>query len=198
MIATDANDNSGAAAVRGVVLGLGMLGLAQGASAADLPAAVLRGPIVGELVPAYRWDGIYGGGQVGFSTANIDFTNGVRALVADEVRLLTIEQDQQISQWPLLPKKNPVGGSFGAFVGYNWQWDDAVVGLELNYNWTSLSASTASSIRRTFNDSDGLIPPHNYFYDVTVTGAASHILPIGARPACVVHGRPGRSCPMPL
>jgi outer membrane immunogenic protein len=153
-----------------VIVAFGALSLAQ-AAAADLP--VLRGPIVGEVAPAYNWGGVYGGAQAGFSTANVDFTGAVRALVADEVRLLTIEQDQQISQWPVLPKKNPVGGSFGGFVGYNWQWDDAVVGFELNYNRTSLSAFTASSISRSFNDSKGLIPPHNYFYDVTVTGAAS-------------------------
>ena len=153
-----------------VIVTFGALSLSQ-AAAADLP--VLRGPIVGEVAPIYRWAGAYGGGQIGFSTANIDFTDGVRALVADEVRLLTIEQDQQISQWPVLPKKNPVGGSFGAFVGYNGQWEDAIVGLEINYNRTSLSASSGSSIERTFFDSKGLPAGHNYFYDVLVTGAAS-------------------------
>ena len=149
----------------------GALGATQ-AAAADLPA-VLRGPIVGEVVQAYRWDGIYGGGQIGFSVANVDFTNSVRALVADEVRLLTIEQDQQISQWPVQPKKNPVGGSFGAFVAYNCQWDDAVVGVELNYNRASLSGSSGSSIGRSFFDSSSLPGGHSYLYDVTVTGAAS-------------------------
>src|SRR6266567_9331017 len=39
-----------------VVVAFGILGVAQ-AAAADLPA-VLRGPIVGELVPAYRWSGV--------------------------------------------------------------------------------------------------------------------------------------------
>jgi outer membrane immunogenic protein len=153
-----------------LIVAFGALSLAQ-AAAADLP--VLRGPIVGELAPAYNWGGGYGGAQVGFSTASIDFTNGVRALVADEVRLLTIEQDQQISQWALLPKRNPVGGSFGGFVGYNWQWEDAVVGVEINYNRTSLSASSGSSIERTFLDSNNVPAGHHYFYDITVTGAAS-------------------------
>lgn len=153
-----------------VIVAFGVLSLAQ-AAAADLP--VLRGPIVGEAAPFYRWWGVYGGGQIGFSTANIDFTDHVRALVASEVRLLTIERDQQVSQWLVLPKKNPVGGSFGAFVGYNWQWEDAVVGLEINYNRTSLSTSSGSSIERTFFDSNGIPAGHNYFYDVLVSGAAS-------------------------
>jgi outer membrane immunogenic protein len=149
----------------------GALGVTQ-AAAADLPA-VLRGPIVGEVVQAYRWDGIYGGGQIGVSVANVDFTNAARTLVAEEVRLLTIEQDQQISQWAVLPKKNPVGGSFGAFVGYNCQWDDAVVGVELNYNRASLSASSDSAIERSFFDSTNVPAGHHYFYDVTVIGSAS-------------------------
>lgn len=153
-----------------VIVAFGALSLAQ-AAAADLP--ILRGPIVGEVAPAYNWRGVYGGAQAGFSTANVDFTDHVRALVADEVRLLTIERDQQVSQWLVLPKKNPVGGSFGAFVGYNWQWEDAIVGFEINYNRTSLATSSGSSIERTFFDSNGLPSGHDYFYDVLVTGAAS-------------------------
>jgi len=142
------------------------------AAAADL-GPVLRGGQYEEPPLFYRWSGVYGGGQIGFSIANVDFTNQVRTLVADEIRLLTIEQDQRVSQWLVLPKKNPVGGSFGAFVGYNWQWEDAVVGVEVNYNRTSLAGSSGSSIERTFFDSHGLPPGHNYFYDVLVAGAAS-------------------------
>ena len=89
------------------------------------------------------------------------------------MRLLTIEQDQNISSWPVIPKKNPVGGSFGAFIGYNWQWEHAVTGFEINYNRTSLSASSGSSIARSFFDNKGIPAPHNYLYDITVMGAAS-------------------------
>src|SRR5207247_3500585 len=74
-----------------VVVAFGILGVAQ-AAAADLPA-VLRGPIVGELVPAHRWSGVYGGAQAGFSTASMNFNQNVGALVGDMLRLTTIEQD---------------------------------------------------------------------------------------------------------
>ena len=154
-----------------VVVGLALLGLTQSALAADLP--YLRGAQYEEPIPVYRWSGVYGGGQVGYSVAGMDFTGGVRALVADEVRLLTIERDQHISDWPVLPRRNPPGVSFGGFVGYNWQWEDAVAGFEINYNRTSLTGDSSSSIERTFFDSNGLPTGHNYFYDVTVTGAAS-------------------------
>ena len=139
-----------------VVVAFGILGVAQ-AAAADLPA-VLRGPIVGELVPAYRWSGVYGGAQAGFSTASMNFNQNVGALVADMLRLTTIEQDFNISSWPVLGKPNPVGGSYGGFVGYNWQWEDAVTGFEINYNRASLSGSASNSISRSFVDSSPSIP----------------------------------------
>jgi outer membrane immunogenic protein len=148
----------------------GALSLAQ-ATAADLP--VLRGPIVGELAPAYNWGGGYGGAQVGFSTASINLNQNVGTLVADMLRLTTIEQDFSISSWPVLGRPNPVGGSFGGFVGYNWQWEDAVTGFEINYNRTSLTGSSGSSISRSITDSNGLPPGHHYVYDVTVAGEAA-------------------------
>ena len=156
-----------------VVVAFGILGVAQ-AAAADLPA-VLRGPIVGELVPAYRWSGVYGGAQAGFSTASMNFNQNVGALVADMLRLTTIEQDFNISSWPVLGKPNPVGGSYGGFVGYNWQWEDAVTGFEINYNRTSLSGSASNSLSRSFVDSNPSIPTgHHYFYNpATVTGTAA-------------------------
>src|SRR5260370_24714581 len=114
-----------------VVVAFGILGVAQ-AAAADLPA-VLRGPIVGELVPAYRWSGVYGGAQAGFSTASMNFNQNVGALVADMLRLTTIEQDFNISSWPVLGKPNPVGGSYVAFLGYHCQWENAGTRLQIHY-----------------------------------------------------------------
>jgi outer membrane immunogenic protein len=153
-----------------LIVAFGALSLAQ-AAAADLP--VLRGPIVGELAPAYNWGGGYGGAQVGFSTASINLNQNVGTLVADMLRLTTIQQDFNISSWPVLGRPNPVGGSFGGFVGYNWQWQDAVTGFEINYNRTSLTGSSGSSISRSITDSNGLPPGHHYVYDVTVDGAAA-------------------------
>jgi outer membrane immunogenic protein len=166
-----------------VAVAFGILGVAQ-AAAADLPA-VLRGPIVGELVPAYRWSGVYGGGQVGYSVAGIDFagsTDKVNLLVTDMLHGTTLLQDQTtIDQHlnlsvPPLQKNNPVGASFGGFVGYNWQWEDAITGAEINYNRTSLRGVSSTSAEGTFFDNTNLPTGHNNFYDVLVTGtAAAHI-----------------------
>jgi outer membrane immunogenic protein len=121
-----------------IVVCIAVLAFAEAAIAADL-GPYLRGPQYEEPAPAYRWSGVYGGGQVGFSVAPIDFAGGVSSLVSHILRVTAIENDQHISNWPLLGKRNPAGASFGGFVGYNWQWEDAVTGFELNYNRTSLS-----------------------------------------------------------
>src|SRR5712691_2347857 len=158
--------------MRVVVAWLAVLGLVETAVAADL-GPYLRGPQYEEPVPAYRWSGFYGGGQVGYSVAGVDFTGGVSSLVSHILRVTAIEQDQNISNWPLLGKKNPSGISFGGFVGYNWQWEDAVTGIELNYNRTSLSGASSDSMERVFIDDNQAPPGHHFQYDVTVQGSAS-------------------------
>jgi opacity protein-like surface antigen len=46
-------------------------------------------------------------------------------------------------------------GSYGFFVGYNSQWDQVVLGIELNYNRTSLQASQSSTFSRIISPGDG-------------------------------------------
>src|SRR5262249_11449450 len=162
-----------------VVVWFAVLAFAQAALAADL-GPYLRGPQYEEPVPAYRWSGVYGGGQVGFSVSGVDFSGGVGDLVAHILRVTAIEQDQHISNLPLLRKRNPTGVSFGGFAGYNWQWEDAVVGIELNYNRTSLSGEVGDTLERVFIDNAQAPPGHNFQYDVTVTGSArAHITDFG-------------------
>ena len=165
--------------MRVVVVWLAVLGFVETAVAADL-GPYLRGPQYEEPVPAYRWSGVYGGGQIGYSVAGVDFTGGVSSLVAHILRVTAIEQDQHISGWPVLGKRNPSGVSFGGFVGYNWQWEDAVTGIELNYNRTSLSGLSSDSLERLFMDDTNAPPKHHFQYDVTVQGSASaHITDFG-------------------
>ncbi len=155
-----------------IAVWLALLAFAGTAVGADL-GPYLRGGQYEEPIPAYRWSGVYGGGQVGFSVAGIDFTGGVGSLIAHILRVTAIEQDQHISNWPLLGKRNPSGVSFGGFVGYNWQWEDAVTGIELNYNRTSLSGSSSDTIERLFLDDTNAPSGHHFQYDVTVQGSAT-------------------------
>ena len=42
-----------------------------------------------------------------------------------------------VTQMPQLPSFVRAGASVGGFVGYNYQIDDVVVGLEGNFNWAA-------------------------------------------------------------
>jgi len=147
--------------------GLGLLALTTSSFAADLP--ILRGAVAPPLgYPAYyRWDGIYFGGQGGYSAASSDFSVGTGDLVAFILRNTTIENEAHVSQWTTLSKSSTSGGGFGGFIGYNGQWDDAMVGIELNYTKTDMLMNTSDSIGRSYQTSSG------YFYNVYLDGSAS-------------------------
>lgn len=149
------------------VLGAGvLLALTPSAFAEDF--GILRG-----TEPTYHWGGFYGGAQGGYSSSTINFSQSAASEIGFILRQTTIEQDQQISQWDVLGDRSPTSGSLGGFVGYNVEWEDVILGLELNYNRVSLSASTGSSLTRSFTDSTGLPDGHHYFYTVTVGAESS-------------------------
>jgi opacity protein-like surface antigen len=102
-----------------------------------------------------------------------DFGNGVSPLIDITLRNTRVNQDIKVSQLTVLGKRDTNGSGFGGFLGYNWQYDQAVVGLELNYTRMSVGATASDSIRRVFPDTN--VSP-NYVYDVSVTGqSAIHI-----------------------
>ncbi|MBX6426852.1 MAG: porin family protein [Variibacter sp.] len=151
--------------MRAVILGLAGLVIAGDAMAADY----LRGSTY-EPPPAagYDWSGVYLGGQIGYASTEYDFSKSTRPLVADILRQTVIENEAHVSDWPSLPWRNSRTSGFGGFLGYNSQWGDVVVGLELNYHRVN-SATVASSdvIGRSYTTSD------KFLYDVTVTSNAS-------------------------
>lgn len=145
-----------------VVCGLVLLTGGTHVMAADMP--YLRGSQVIEPgTPAYpRWDGAYYGVQGGYSSANSNFRTGTSDLVAYILRNTTIENEAQVSQWTTMPSAGATGANFGAFIGYNGQWDEAVLGLELNYTHSDLQFGAGDGIGRSFQTSD------NYLYNVAV------------------------------
>ncbi len=155
--------------MRRAILGLAMIGLVHDASAGDLDLPVLRGSNAYDMgMPAYhRWSGFYVGGQGGFTAANLNFSKAGQSLLADMLRNTTIETEFHVSQWPQPTEGRDSGFTYGGFIGYNWQWDDAVLGLELNYNRSSFSSSGSDSISRIITTTDG------HQYDVTATASGS-------------------------
>jgi outer membrane immunogenic protein len=86
------------------------------------------------------------------------------------LRNTRVNQDIQVSQLTVLPKVDTNGNGFGGFLGYNWQFDEAVVGLEVNYNRMNVEATASDSIERVFPDPS---VSANYAYDVAVSGQSS-------------------------
>jgi outer membrane immunogenic protein len=131
--------------MRRLLLAAMVFGAMSGAQAADMPD-FLRGSLTpGPSAPTRNWDGWYAGGQVGYSSANMDFSQSLVGLTNFIYRDTVLEGPT--SQLSALSKANPQGTGFGAFVGRNYQWDDLVFGVEANYKYIdSLKGSSTSSI----------------------------------------------------
>lgn len=160
--------------MRRLLLAAMMIGAANGAHAADMPD-FLRGSFPAEQAPTRNWDGWYAGGQVGYSSANMDFSQSVVGLTNFIYRNSVLAQPT--SQLSALGKANPQGTGFGAFVGRNWQWDDVVLGVEANYNYiNSLKGSSTSSIgplQYTFPAGQITPPNDTPTFGVTLAGSAA-------------------------
>ena len=159
--------------MRRLLLAAVMIGAASGTQAADMPD-FLRGSLSGQSAPTRNWSGWYAGGQIGYSSANMDFSQSLVGLTNFIFRDSVLEIPT--SQLSTLGKANPPATGFGAFVGRNYQWDDLVFGVEANYNYiNSLVGSSSSSIGPlAFVNPPGENPPpgDTDIYAVTLTGTA--------------------------
>jgi outer membrane immunogenic protein len=161
--------------MRGLLYGLAFIGAVQQASAADLGESFLRGSsTIINTNSGVTWDGAYIGGHFGGAVSGTDFSGATKSLVAFLLRNTTIENENHVSGWTTLSKGDTTGISYGGFAGYNMQWDQAVLGVEANYNRTSLTMSANDSMARLFSTSDG------YNNDVQVdAGSSIHITDYG-------------------
>jgi opacity protein-like surface antigen len=150
-----------------------LFGFVSAASAGDFEPAITTSPAYAPtpFVPApriyRRWEGFYLGGEVGYGSANIDFSEATESLLSFMLRELALENEQHPSQWQVLGKTSTGGPSAGGFVGYNSQWDELIVGVELNYGSSRFSATApATPIGRRVSAGGNI-------YDVTLNGSAS-------------------------
>jgi outer membrane immunogenic protein len=160
--------------MRRLLLAAVMFGAASGAQAADMPD-FLRGSIPsGPSTPTRNWDGWYVGGQIGYTSADIDFSHAPKSLTNFMERNSVLQEP--VAAWQLLSRNHAQATGFGAFVGRNYQWDDLVFGVEANYNYmNSLSSSSTDSMRRLIVNPSGENPPagHTHTYDTTLSGSAA-------------------------
>ncbi len=128
--------------------------LAGQAMAADMPEEVLRGPFTNN--GPVRWEGFNFGVAMGLSSMNADYGSSTSSQVAYTLRNTTLENEQHPSTWTALPSNITNGRQFGAFIGYNMQWQELVLGFDMAYNKiSSLESSTSDTISRQVTLSDG-------------------------------------------
>jgi opacity protein-like surface antigen len=168
--------------MRAAIVGLLMIGCPAGAAAQDmsiLNEPVLRGSDL-DAAPrvsyqpgspvVFRWEGLYFGGQVGRTMSSVDFGGGVGSLVNYILRNDVVLN--HVQGWITLPRDEATALSYGGFVGYNAQFQDAVLGIELNYNRSKLYAAASDSLTRYFQDDTNAPSQHHFFYNTTLAGNA--------------------------
>jgi opacity protein-like surface antigen len=152
--------------MRRFLLAAVMCGMTAGAQAADLSdLPILRGGLTEGMGGRVDWSGVYVGGTVSRGAADMDYTNSTKDLLTKLVNNSAADTLFNVSNWPLLGTAHASSTAFGAFAGYNMQWTDALIGIELNYSHGAFLTSSTGSQTRTSTDSS--TPP------VTTTVTAS-------------------------
>lgn len=172
-----------------VVLAIVVSGLVSVAHAADLPdlsdLPILRGSMTDGLSTARtNWDGFYVGAQGGYGSSDENFGGSNQTMTASMLANTAIESAYGVSQWPLtLGKTTAQTTAYGAFAGYNSQWDDVVLGVEASYMHGTFGGSSSASMRRFFSDA----PLGAYYHDVTSTATSS----VSITDMATIRGRAG-------
>jgi outer membrane immunogenic protein len=154
--------------MRRVVAMVMIFGAVSGARAADLSdLPILRGSMTeGLTTSTVNWQGFYLGGQGGYGTSDMNFKGSTQTVAAHLMSGLEMESEQQVSTWPIMGKVSAHGNGFGAFFGYNGQWDDVVLSGEFNYMHGKFGGTQTDSMTRFFTLTSG------YTDDVTYQGTA--------------------------
>jgi outer membrane immunogenic protein len=150
--------------MRGLLIVAMMFGAVSGARAADMPdLPILRGGFTDGLsAPRVNWQGFYIGAQAGYGSSDENFNGINQPMTATMLANTVIEQDLAVSRWGLdLGKSSERSAGFGGFTGYNAQWDDVVLGIEVSYLHSAFGGSASASEHRFFAPlSDG------YYHDI--------------------------------
>lgn len=165
--------------MRRILLAAIIFGAASGAQAADLP--FLRGSFTDGLTSrSVNWEGYYIGGQGSYGTSDMNFTGSTRTVAAALLAGLAMEDAGEVSSWPVGGGKvSTHGHGYGAFAGYNAQWEDVVLGVEANYVHGKFGGSATGTMSRSFVDSLGYT--NGVTYDSTSSIAISDMATLRLR-----------------
>ncbi|MCC8963093.1 porin family protein [Bradyrhizobium sp. Pear76] len=128
-------------AIAGAGLAL-FVGFASGAWAADLPErSWTKAPPL--VAPAFNWSGFYAGVNVGggwYDGGNVTTSSNVISIVgSDNVVRVPVSDSNQ------------AGVTAGGLVGYNYQIDKVVLGVEADFNSADLKSSRSGSTTAVFD-----------------------------------------------
>src|SRR5579863_2939665 len=167
MIDAELRVSDGSISMRRVVLAAAMLGTATWAQAADMPD-FLRGSYLPGPVSSVNWRGFYVGGQVGYGSSDENF-NGSNSTMLSALLDHNVIQQMDVANWNLgFGGQSARAPGYGAFTGYNWQWDDVVAGLEMSYLHGSFGGKSSA-----FKELVGGPLSDNFFHDVSVTSSSA-------------------------
>ena len=122
-----------------------------------------------------NWSGFYIGGQFGYSDANADFSKSTQALIAYSLRELTLESEFSPSNWPVLGTANHGAAGFGGFVGYNFQYERGILGIEANYEQANLSLTAPNSPISRVTPADSSANGNVYTVNITGSGTVTDL-----------------------
>jgi outer membrane immunogenic protein len=133
--------------MRFLFCGLLLAAAASPALAGDFDNSWLRGSSEPAADPPNyaRWSGFYGGGQASADFHGASFANDGNAALSTikgSDAIVAAVPMQSLSALDSLTTTSP---GFGGFVGYNYQIDDIVLGLELNFSQAGATASATKS-----------------------------------------------------
>ncbi len=142
--------------MRRIILATVIAIVAHSAQAADMPdLPILRGAMTeGFSTTMPVWQGFYVGGQWGTGRSGTDFSSATSDIANKMTALTALNPSLAPSLAPVLDRSGVSANGYGAFVGYNSQWDDVIVGLEANYMHINFSSSDTNLVVRQFTDSN--------------------------------------------
>jgi outer membrane immunogenic protein len=158
----------GSAAMRRFLLVAMMFGAVTSACAADLP--FLRGGFTDGYSTRVNWQGVYAGAQGSWGSVN----SNLPANINGDMQASFQPPPGDSYTWGSTGIAHKVNGGFGAFAGYNSQWDDVVIGIEGNYIHDNFHANVFGN---------GQVigpPPGNLVVGSTYTSATMNLTDFGS------------------
>jgi len=130
--------------IGGLIAGIAAAGIAQAAIAADMPGPDLFSP--SPMVSA-DWGGFYVGAQAAYTHGNFNLADGAGTVLANLFNQVLPGNPRPTAEVSTPLKATTAAGAYGAFIGYNTQWESVVLGVEGNYNRTSINPLSSQTIQ---------------------------------------------------